>query len=293
VTKLRSLVKKAPRLKCGFEVIAPQPIHIPFTNTRNNRDPLRLSQFLLSQCLERGVQLHNPAKAISVSKDMRDDLSSVRIASTDSSHEIDIPCTHLVIAAGAWSPKVFRTLFPDAKIELPISSLAGHSLVVRSPRWTSEHEKRGCHAVFTTDEAGYSPEIFSRMGGEIYVAGLNSTSIPLPALATESKIDDSAVKQLLATSKRLLSVSSNVDLEILRKGLCFRPVTNKGTPILARIPDKVLGGGMSTRGGGSGGVYLTAGHGPWGISMGLGTGKVMAEMVFGLETSADVKGLGL
>jgi glycine/D-amino acid oxidase-like deaminating enzyme len=260
----------------------------------NNSDPLRLSQFLLSQCLERGVQLHYPAKAISVGKDMRDEVSSVRIASTDSSHEMDILCTHLIISAGAWSPKVFLTLFPDAKIKLPISSLAGHSLVVRSPRWTSEHEERGCHAVFTTDEAGYSPEIFSRMGGEIYIAGLNSSSMPLPALATESKIDDQAVKQLQTTSERLLGLSSDVDdLEIVRKGLCFRPVTNKGTPILARIPDKMLGQGISTRGSSDDGVFLAAGHGPWGISMSLGTGKVMAEMVMGLETSADVRDLGL
>jgi glycine/D-amino acid oxidase-like deaminating enzyme len=225
---------------------------------------------------------------------MRDELSSVRIASTDSSHEMDIPCTHLIIAAGAWSPKVFQTLFPYVKIKLPISSLAGHSLVVRSPRWTGEHEQRGCHAVFTTDEAGYSPEIFSRMGGEIYIAGLNSSSITLPGLATESKIDDAAIEQLQTTSKRLLGLSSDVDdLEVVRKGLCFRPVTNRGTPILGRIPDKALGRDMSTRSGGDGGVFLAAGHGPWGISMSLGTGKVMAEMVMGLETSADVRGLEL
>jgi len=260
----------------------------------NNSDPLRLSQFLLSQCLERGVQLHHPARAISVSKDMHDELSSIRIASTDSSHEMDIPCTHLIITAGAWSPKVFQTLFPDAKIKLPISSLAGHSLVVHSPRWTCEDEKRGCHAVFTTDEAGYSPEIFSRAGGEIYIAGLNSSSIPLPALATESKIDEAAVKQLQTTLKRLLCLLSDVDdLEVIRKGLCFRPVTNRGTPILGRIPDKALGGGMCTMGGGDGGVFLAAGHGPWGISMSLGTGKIMAEMVMGLETDVDVRDLGL
>lgn len=225
---------------------------------------------------------------------MRDELSSVRIAPTHANHEIDISCKHLVIAAGAWSPEVFATLFPDAKLKLPISSLAGHSLVVRSPRWTKEHEERGCHAVFTTDEAGYSPEIFSRMGGEIYVAGLNSSSIPLPGLATESKIDEEAVKQLQVTSKKLLGLSDDMDdLEIVRKGLCFRPVTDRGTPILGRIPNKVLGTGMSTRGGGEGGVFIAAGHGPWGISMSLGTGKVMAEIVMGLPVSADVRSLGL
>jgi glycine/D-amino acid oxidase-like deaminating enzyme len=225
---------------------------------------------------------------------MRDELSSIRIASTDSSHETDIPCTRLIIAAGAWSAQVFQTLFPDSKLRLPISSLAGHSLVVRSPRWTKEHEEKGCHAVFTTDSAGYSPEIFSRMGGEIYVAGLNSDSIPLPALATESKIDALAVSKLQTTAKRLLGVDTGKDdLEVVRKGLCFRPVTRRGTPILARIPDGMLGKNMTTRGGGDGGVFLAAGHGPWGISMSLGTGKVMAEMVQGLPTSAGVDGLGL
>ncbi len=224
---------------------------------------------------------------------MRDELSSIRIASTDSSHETDIPCTRVIITAGAWSPQVFRTLFPDAKIKLPITSLAGHSLVVRSPRWAKEFEAKGCHAVFTTDESGYSPEIFSRIGGDIYIAGVNSSSIPLPALATESKINEDAIVQLQTTTKRLLGMSGDADdLEVVRKALCFRPVTGRGTPILARIPDESLGGGMKTRGGGEGGVFVGAGHGPWGISMSLGTGKVMAEMVQGLPTSAQVDDLG-
>jgi glycine/D-amino acid oxidase-like deaminating enzyme len=223
---------------------------------------------------------------------MRDALSSVRVVSTESSHETDIPCTRLVITAGAWSPQLFRTLFPDSKIKLPISSLAGHSLVLRSPRWTKDDGQNGCHAVFTTDEAGYSPEIFSRVRGDIYIAGLNSSSIPLPALATESKIDEDSIEQLKKTSTRLLGIQGGVeDLEILRKALCFRPVTNRGTPVVARIPDEKLGGG--TRSGGDGGVFLAAGHGPWGISMSLGTGKVMAEMIQGLPTSADVSGLAL
>ena len=225
---------------------------------------------------------------------MRDELSSIRIASTDSSHEIDIPCTRLIIAAGAWSPQVFLTLFPTSKLKLPILSLAGHSLVLRSPRWTKEHEGEGCHAVFTTDSAGYSPELFSRIGGEIYIAGLNSASIPLPTLATDSKVDDTAMAKLHETAKRLLSMDGDTDdLEVVRKGLCFRPVTKRGTPILARIPDSMLGGNTATRSGGDGGVFLAAGHGPWGISMSLGTGKVMAEMVQGLPTSADVEDLGL
>jgi len=223
---------------------------------------------------------------------MRDELARVRILNTQTGAETDIPCTRILIAAGAWSPRVFETLFPAAKIKLPISSLAGHSLIVRSPRWTKELEVKGSHAIFATDEEGYSPEIFSRSGREIYIAGLNDPSHPIPNLATESEVDESVIAVLQKTARRLLGIQGDVDdLEIVRKGLCFRPVTSKGVPILARIPDKSLGG-FETRVG-EGGIWIAAGHGPWGISNSLGTGKVMAEMIQGRPTSADISGLGL
>ncbi|KAI1408212.1 nucleotide-binding domain-containing protein [Hypoxylon sp. FL1857] len=255
-------------------------------------DPFQLSQFLLQKCLDAGVQLHHPAKAISIQTDVRNELSSICVADTQSSTETDIPCTNVVIAAGAWSPQVFSQLFPMSELRLPVSSLAGHSLVVKSPKWTQEHEKHGCHAIFMTSQPGYSPEIFSRIGGHIYVAGLNSTTEPLPALATDSKskISRSAIDKLRDTVKDVLGEE---DLEVVREGLCFRPVTDRGTPILSRIPDTCLGPSVSTRRGPGGGVYLATGHGPWGISLSLGTGIVMAEMIQGRELSVDVSRLAL
>lgn len=239
------------------------------------------------------MQLHHPAKAITIHTDTRDELSSIRILNTETQAETDIPCTKILIAAGAWSGQVFKTLFPNSKTKLPISSLAGHSLVVRSPRWSKEHEEKGCHAVFTTGEEGFSPEIFSRVGGEIYVAGLNDPSLALPKLPTESNIDERSIEVLKKTAKRLLGGRNDVDdLEVLKMGLCFRPVTNRGTPILGRIPDERLGS-IGTRGGSEGGVWLAAGHGPWGISLSLGSGKIMAEMIQGRSTSVSVSGLGL
>jgi glycine/D-amino acid oxidase-like deaminating enzyme len=212
---------------------------------------------------------------------------------TETNAETDIPCTKILIAAGAWSGQVFETLFPKSKKKLPISSLAGHSLVVRSPRWSKEYEEKGCHAIFTTAEEGFSPEIFSRIGGEIYIAGLNDASLALPKLPTESKIDENSVEILKKTAKRLLGGQGNVDdLEVVRTGLCFRPVTKRGDPILGRIPDENLGS-ITTRGGAEGGVWVAAGHGPWGISLSLGSGKVIAEMIQGRPTSAIVKGLEL
>ncbi|KAI0897238.1 FAD dependent oxidoreductase [Annulohypoxylon nitens] len=255
-------------------------------------DPLQLSQFLLQKCIDVGVRLHHPAKAISIQTDVRNEVSSICIADTQSSSETDIPCTNVVIAAGAWSPQVFATLFPTSEFKLPISSLAGHSLVVKSPKWTKEHENQGCHAVFLESQPGYSPEVFSRIGGHIYVAGLNSTTEPLPALPTDSKsaISRDAIEKLRKTAQELLGVD---DVEVVREGLCFRPATEQGTPILSRIPDDLLGPATKTRPSPEGGVFLASGHGPWGISMSLGTGKVMAELIQGRELSVDISQLSL
>ena len=255
-------------------------------------DPLRLSQFLLQQSIGKGVRLHQPAKAVRVSKNDAGEMSGIRVRhSNGTDHRI--PCTRLLITAGAWTPRVFSTLFPASKIKIGVQQLAGHSLVVKSPRWTKEMEKKGCHAVFTTMKNGTSPEIFSRVGEEIYIAGINDPSTPLPELSTDATIDKTSIGQLNEISERLLGTGTDkTDLEVVRESICFRPVTRRGVPILSRIEDKDLGG-IKTKPGADGGVFIAAGHGPWGISQGIGTGKVMAEMVEGLKLSADVSMLSL
>jgi glycine/D-amino acid oxidase-like deaminating enzyme len=256
-------------------------------------DPLRLCQFLLRENLQRGVRLHHPATAVRISQDKAGVMAGVRIQH-ESGSEHRIPCTRLLLTAGAWTPRVFNTLFPDSKLQIGVSQLAGHSIVVKSPRWTCEHEAKGCDAVFTTMRSGFSPEIFSRLGEEIYVAGLNDASIPLPDHATDAKIDGASIAELTKVSERILGRDGTdvSDLEILREGLCFRPVTRRGIPILSQIAEKELGG-VKTKEGIDGGVFLAVGHGPWGISQSLGTGKVMQEMLERQELSADVGALGM
>ncbi|KAK5680444.1 hypothetical protein LTS10_007372 [Elasticomyces elasticus] len=256
-------------------------------------DPLRLSRFLLKESLMKGVRLHQPVRAVKISRNEMGEMSAVRVSHA-SGADFKIPCTRLLIAAGAWSQRVFETLFPASTLELPISQLAGYSIVVKSPRWSEEHETGGCHAVFSTMQSGFSPEVFSRIGGEIYLAGLNDPAMPLPETATDAEIDQKSIAELKRTAQKLLGKDGTDvgDLEVVREGLCFRPVTGKGTPILARIPDDELGG-LETMASPGGGVFIAAGHGPWGISHSLGTGKVMAEMIEGQDLSTDVRWLGL
>jgi glycine/D-amino acid oxidase-like deaminating enzyme len=226
----------------------------------------------------------------------------VEIHNDGTNQSMTVDCERIVLAAGAWTPSAFSQLLPDSKLKVPISSLAGHSIKVRSPRHTLVHEERygRCHAVFAAPSRGWSfaPEAISRRGGEIYVGGLNSESMPLPRLATETIVDQKAMEDLKDATVRLIGLAApggrgtqEDDLEVTGEALCFRPVARGGRPIIARIEDKILGKDIKMPQGG--GVYIAAGHGPWGISLSLGTGKVMAEMLQGVQTSASVDGLGM
>ena len=265
--------------------------------------------------LSRGVKLHQPARAMSLITDSGS-VTGVKVLDLKTRTESTISCTNLVICTGSWTPHVFKDLFPASRVLMPVSPLAGYSLVVRSPRYTLAHERETyggrSHAVFTTHpvSCGFSPEIFSRHGGEIYIAGLNSTQIPLPSLAedTSKLMNKAEMDRLKAVAVRLMGglpdgcedstdeIPNTDDLEILREGLCFRPVTSHGVPIISRIPDDLLWNNSSTSsrdGRTKGGVFVATGHGPWGISLSLGTGKVVAEMIHRLRPSAEVSDLGI
>ncbi|KAL2833747.1 FAD dependent oxidoreductase [Aspergillus cavernicola] len=273
-------------------------------------DPLRLSQFLLEKAMSRGVNLHQPSKATSLITDEKGLITAVKITNIDTKIETILPCTNLIIAAGAWTPRVFESLFSSSSTTFPIYPLAGYSLVVRSPRYTAEHEAKtngASHAVFTTHppSCGFSPEIFSREGNEIYIAGLNSQVIPVPDRVDDLKhfFEEKEMNKLKNVMVRLMGklptgspeaieeVSNINDLEIIREGLCFRPVAERGVPFVSRVDDSVLGDGVKTSN--DGGVFVASGHGPWGISLSLGTGKVVADLVRGIKPAVDISGLGV
>ena len=111
--------------------------------------------------------------------------------------------------------------------------------------------------------------------GQIYIAGLNSSTYPLPSIANQRVIDPASIATLKKTARRLLGN----DFEIVREGVCWRPIAQKGVPIIAKLPEQ--------------GVMLCAGHGPWGISNSLGSGYCVANMIQGDLMEQYVGRLGL
>nr|VWP00901.1 Vacuolar protein sorting-associated protein 17 [Ganoderma boninense] len=289
--------------------------------------PRKLCEFLLEQCLAAGVTLHHPARATKFVRDEGDPdgLTRLRIgysAQSKSQSPVDLPCETVVIAAGCWTPQVYATLFPNASRMPRITHLAGYSVTLKSKHWprtaipsgsdpdpVEERDTtklapepsastdpalpgpdgpvRPCYAVFT-DTTGFAPEMFSRANGDVWLGGLNPPYASLPKLPSDAYVDPAEVNRLLAVGHELCGA----DVEMTGQALCFRPVSATGRPIIARMHEADLGDGLKPMGlDGKGGVFVATGHGPWGIALSLGTGQVMAEMVLGRETSANVEQL--
>ncbi|CAK7272712.1 hypothetical protein SEPCBS57363_005284 [Sporothrix epigloea] len=263
-------------------------------------EPAPFCQFLLDTCRARGVQLHQPARVTAVGRDAAGQLSSVTVTVEEHGGEqtVLLPCARLVITAGAWTPRVLAELFPDEfaadKIKLPVTNYAGHSLVVRTKDAAPSTEAAdNCFALFAAGGSlQYCPEIFGRANGTLYLAGLNSSTMPLPERASDATPDSLLLEDLKATCRKVLGSD---DYEVVRVGLCHRPATPWGAPLLLRLLDEQLCATSKeqTLTSGRGGVFVAAGHGPWGISMGPGTGMVLAELLQGRPLSADLSQLGL
>lgn len=259
-------------------------------------EPAPFCQFLLDTCRARGVRLHQRARVTAVRRDATGRLSSVTVEEHGGERTV-LPCARLVITAGAWTPRVLGELFPDEfaadEKQLPVSNYAGHSLVVRTKDVPPTEAADNCFALFAAGGSlQYCPEIFGRANGTLYLAGLNSSTLPLPERASDATPDSLLLEDLKATCRNVLGSD---DYEVVRAGLCHRPATPWGAPLVLRLLNEQLSATSKEQSltSGLGGVFVAAGHGPWGISMGPGTGMVLAELLQGRPLSADLSQLGL
>lgn len=71
------------------------------------------------------------------------------------------------------------------------------------------------------------------MPDEIYVAGLNSSTAPLPDRADKTVINEDDIEALKEAARSIIRLTQTEtdDLEIVRQGHCFRPTTSSGRPV--------------------------------------------------------------
>ena len=263
-------------------------------------EPWKLCDFLRNESEKKGVRFLLNTRAVQAEK-ISDGMSAiVKLQNIDSGESEEIAADNIVVTAGPWTADAFHDLFPDSKLRIPIESLAGHSCTIRSRHLqhyptplTSAVENKADpfeHAIFSGPAPQwqtFAPEAISRMGrdgvAEIFVAGLNSQTMPLPRLATDSVIDEKSRAELRKVTRIL---TGEEELNIVREAVCFRPVVTSGiSPIVGNVGKRHVRGGCPK-------VIIASGHGPWGISLSLGTGLIASELVLDKKTTVDVSALG-
>ena len=149
-----------------------------------------------------------------------------------------------VVAAGAWAPQLQREL----SCRIPIQPGKGYSITLAGaeqvPRLPCFFEEQS--VVATPLANGF------RLGGTMEFAGFD---------------DSLNYRRLAALSRGALEYLKNPSLGAVEKEWCgFRPMTHDGLPVIDWSPRLHN-------------VIVSAGHNMLGLSMGPGTGKLVAEMI--------------
>ena len=178
----------------------------------------------------------------------------VRTAVGDAKHEAE----HVILAAGALTPSMAR----DLKLNLPIQPARGYSLTMSATKQMPHHA-----LILGERRVAVSPMgDLLRFTGRLEVG--NGSMTPDPRWI--QRIENSA--------REYLRVDETLDIKETWAGL--RPTTPDGVPIIGRSPNHSN-------------LVLATGHAMLGLSLGPGTGQVVAELVNGKETAFDLSPLRL
>ncbi len=170
---------------------------------------------------------------------------------------IRIAAETVVVAAGPWSP----TLIDPSGTWRPISPLWGAVVDARLPAAPGH----AAEEIWTGLEPGgdHPDDAFSLVtaGGRSSVGSIFVADEPDPAVVTPT---------ILERARRYVPGLAEADIGATR--VCARPLSLDERPLIGPIP-------------GVEGLYLAAGHGPWGISTGPAAATLIADLLDGRRTT--------
>lgn len=168
----------------------------------------------------------------------------------------DFEAEQIILAAGALTPSITRGL----KLNIPIQPARGYSMTMSATKQMPSHA-----LILGERRIAVSPmDGILRFTGRLEVG--NYSMEPNPVWI--QRIENSA--------REYLRLDEKLDIKETWAGL--RPTTPDGLPIIGRSPKHSN-------------LILATGHAMLGLSLGLGTGQVVAELVNGKETVFDLSPL--
>jgi glycine/D-amino acid oxidase-like deaminating enzyme len=169
------------------------------------------------------------------------------------------PAGAVVVAAGPWSPGLFGASVPVPIV--PVWGVVAGVQLADPPRHVLEE---AAIDIEPTDPGAASAHDDATVGFSLVTAA-GATALGSTFLADEP--DPAAlVTRLRERGVRYVPALASAPLTGVRA--CARPVSVDRRPLVGRVP-------------GIGRVFLCAGHGPWGISTGPATARMIADLVLG------------
>jgi len=168
----------------------------------------------------------------------------------------DFEAEEIVLAAGVWSPRIAR----DLNLNLPIQSARGYSLTASATKIMPRHALL----------LGERSVAISPMGDLLRLTGRLELS------DIDRTVSEKQLAGIECAAREYLRLEERLDIYETWAGL--RPTTPDGMPIIGRSPRHSN-------------LLIATGHAMLGLSLGPGTGQVVAELVNGLETPFDLSPL--
>ncbi|RFC47050.1 MAG: D-amino-acid dehydrogenase [Verrucomicrobia bacterium] len=167
----------------------------------------------------------------------------------------DFSADEIVVAGGSWSP----TLAAALGLRLPMQAGKGYSLTVTNPR-----ELPQLCSIFTEARVAVTPmDGALRFGGTMEIAGLNENITPR------------RVNGIIKAAPKYFPAFRESDFDGILPWRGLRPCSPDGMPYMGRTSRWKN-------------VTIATGHSMMGLSLGPGTGKLIAEVVDGAKPSIDL-----
>lgn len=168
----------------------------------------------------------------------------------------DFEAEQIILAAGAWTPSVAR----DLRLNIPVQPARGYSLTMSATKQMPRHA-----LILGERRIAVSPmDNLLRFTGRLEVGEYSTTPNPR------------WIQRIKNSVREYIALDETLDIKETWAGL--RPTTPDGMPIIGRSPRH-------------NNLILATGHAMLGLSLGPGTGQVVAELVNGKETAFDLSPL--
>jgi len=223
-------LKMEPALKAELSggLFFPEDAHL---------DPAKFVQSLADRLRERRVDIHLQTEVLDFEE------SKGKIAAVRTSRGEYQP-QHVVLAAGAWSPKLARNL----GLKLPVQPAKGYSISVKRPELCPRTPLYLSEVKVVLTPLGES----LRLAGTMELAGLNL------------RVNPRRAETIMRQVEEYLRPAVNLEINEIKCGL--RPCSPDGLPIIDRCP-------------GYDNLFIATGHGMLGITLAPLTGKLVSQLV--------------